>query len=64
MAKIIITINPDTRTAKVEAEGYSGGACLKATEPYEKDLGEQEGDRIMKSDACSVSADGLINVGE
>lgn len=59
MAKIIITIDPKTKTAQIEADGYTGGACLNATKPFEDDLGPQEGERTMKSEACEVQVNNI-----
>ncbi len=38
--KIIITIDATNLTTYVEAEGFSGNACLEATAPFEGALGK------------------------
>lgn len=56
MKKITITITPDGET-KIEASGYSGDECIKATAPLEKALGVPEGERTRKAEALTVAAD-------
>jgi hypothetical protein len=46
---IEVTIKKDG-TSKVEAFGFTGGACMKETEGLEEALGQVTG-RSMKSDA-------------
>jgi hypothetical protein len=46
MKKIVVTFEPNGDTS-VEAFGFSGGDCLKATKSIEDALGKVEG-RVMK----------------
>lgn len=50
MRTIKILAKPDGAVT-VEAEGFSGGACLKATEEIEKALGLDSKGRTMKPEA-------------
>ncbi len=47
-----VTIAPNGET-KIEAHGFTGGACKTATKPLEDALGAREQDRTLKSDECS-----------
>lgn len=53
MQKIQITITPDGET-KIEASGFTGDECIKATAPIEQALGVPEGDRVRKLEANSI----------
>ena len=35
----------------IEASGFTGGACMKATAPFEKALGANDPDRQLKPEA-------------
>lgn len=50
--QVIITVGNDGET-KIEAAGYSGGLCLKATESARAALhGPRGGNRELTSDYC------------
>lgn len=46
--KIIIRITKDGNV-KIEAKGYKGDQCLKATEPFEKAFGDIESRTLKDS---------------
>lgn len=52
MPTITITFSPGEAT-KVKAAGFAGGACLKATAPYEKVLGGEVVKRTETAEARS-----------
>lgn len=55
MKKITITITPDGET-KIEASGYSGDECLKATKSIEEALGVSSSDpRVRKFEQVTTS---------
>jgi len=45
--EIIITISPKGET-KIEAKGFQGRNCLRATQPFEEALGGKVSERKMK----------------
>lgn len=47
-----VTISPNGET-KIEAHGFTGGACKAATKPLEEALGAHEQDRVLKSEDCA-----------
>ena len=48
---ILIHFDSSTGEVRVEAEGFEGGSCLAATQPFEEALGEVSGDRTFKPEA-------------
>ncbi len=46
--KVVVTITKEGEI-KIEAEGYEGSGCLKATEPFEKAFGAVKG-RTLKDE--------------
>ena len=49
---ILIHFDSSTGEVRVEAEGFEGGSCLSATQPFEEALG-QVSDRTFKPEAQS-----------
>ncbi|MBD2505140.1 DUF2997 domain-containing protein [Anabaena azotica] len=49
---VLIHFDNSTGEVRVEAEGFEGGSCLSATQPFEEALGEV-GDRTFKEEAQS-----------
>jgi hypothetical protein len=47
---IIMSFDLKTGEFKIEAEGFQGGSCLQATQPFEEALGIV-GDRTYKPEA-------------
>lgn len=39
---------------KIEAHGFTGGACKAATKPLEDRLGAHENDRVIKNPDCEA----------
>lgn len=63
MKKIQVTITPDGET-KIEASGYTGDECLKATKPIEDALGVGDDPRVRKFENVTTSTATKIGSGK
>lgn len=43
--------------AKVEAQGYEGGTCIDATQPFEQIFGKEVGEREMVGECAGGASD-------
>lgn len=60
MKKIVVTFDKKGGS-KVEAFGFTGGACLAATKDIEEAIGKAEG-RKMKGASDTVQAEQLVTL--